>query len=82
MTFEEYYKRQVKNILDGMVKYLGEFDTMRFIYAEMSFFERWWKDQAPRTRALVKELVVDNLVDSRSAATSSRIAWKLSLAPG
>ncbi|VDO74291.1 unnamed protein product [Heligmosomoides polygyrus] len=41
-TFEEYYQSQTKHILDGMANHLGdEKKEMRFIYAEISFFELW-----------------------------------------
>lgn len=55
LTFEEYYARQTRSILDGMAKHLGEKDEMRFIYAEVSFFETWWRDQTEETRKKVKE---------------------------
>uniref|UniRef100_A0A8R1DTP1 Alpha-mannosidase n=1 Tax=Caenorhabditis japonica TaxID=281687 RepID=A0A8R1DTP1_CAEJA len=54
LTFEEYYSRQTRKILDGMAKHLGEKDEMRFIYAEISFFEMWWRDQTEETRRKVK----------------------------
>ncbi|CAO4379303.1 unnamed protein product [Caenorhabditis nigoni] len=54
MTFDEYYNRQTRNILDGMAKHLGEKDEMRFIYAEISFFETWWRDQSEEIRKKVK----------------------------
>jgi hypothetical protein len=30
---------------------------MKFIYAEMSFFERWWSQQNLRTKEQVKRLL-------------------------
>ena len=54
MTFDEYYSRQTRNILNGMAKHLGEKDEMRFIYAEISFFETWWREQSEETRKKVK----------------------------
>lgn len=59
MTFDEYYNRQTRNILDGMAKHLGEKDEMRFIYAEISFFETWWRDQTEETRKKVKQYLED-----------------------
>ncbi|CAI2353902.1 unnamed protein product [Caenorhabditis sp. 36 PRJEB53466] len=58
MTFDEYYNRQTRNILDGMARHLGEKDEMRFIYAEVSFFEKWWKDQTEEIRRKVREYLV------------------------
>ncbi|CAJ0596739.1 unnamed protein product [Cylicocyclus nassatus] len=59
-TFEQYYATQTKKILDGMYKSLSndqDFSGMRFIYAEISFFELWWKDQSEAVRAKVRELL-------------------------
>lgn len=53
-TFEGYYRDQTSKILSGMAKHLGEKDDMRFIYAEMSFLEMWWRDQTEATREKVK----------------------------
>ncbi|VDL75920.1 unnamed protein product [Nippostrongylus brasiliensis] len=54
-TFEEYYHSQAKNILNGMVNHLGEKQKdMRFIYAEMSFFEMWWREQTDEVKTKVK----------------------------
>ncbi|CAD5223595.1 unnamed protein product [Bursaphelenchus okinawaensis] len=53
-TFEGYYKAQTKNILDGMATNLAEKPDMKFIYAEMSFFELWWSEQSESTKEAVK----------------------------
>ena len=57
-TFEQYYQDQTSQILSGMAKHLGEKTDMRFIYAEISFFEMWWRQQTEETRKKVKGLVV------------------------
>ncbi|VDM84417.1 unnamed protein product [Strongylus vulgaris] len=58
-TFEQYYLSQTKKILDEMYHSLTqeEFSDMRFIYAEMSFFELWWKDQTEEIREKVRQLL-------------------------
>ncbi|CAD6193239.1 unnamed protein product [Caenorhabditis auriculariae] len=56
-TFEAYYEMQTRKILDGMAKHLGEKEGMKFIYAEMSFFELWWRDQNEETRNKVKSYI-------------------------
>ncbi|CAJ0933285.1 unnamed protein product, partial [Mesorhabditis belari] len=43
-TFEEYYNEKVKTILTGAVEGLVKNVNLRFIWSEMSFLERWWKD--------------------------------------
>ncbi|GMT09292.1 hypothetical protein PFISCL1PPCAC_589, partial [Pristionchus fissidentatus] len=56
-TFEEYFDVQTKSILDGMVTHLPVQDEMSFIYAEVSFFELWWKGIDEATRDKVKSLI-------------------------
>lgn len=41
-TFEEYYDQQTQHILNGMLKHLDAKPDLKFIYAEVSFFELWW----------------------------------------
>ncbi|PIO62550.1 glycosyl hydrolase family 38 protein [Teladorsagia circumcincta] len=64
-TFEEYYHSQTRNILDGMVKHLGEEHQkdMRFIYAEISFLEMWWRDQNDDVRKKVTQLLKDGQLE-------------------
>ncbi|KAJ1349013.1 hypothetical protein KIN20_004439 [Parelaphostrongylus tenuis] len=57
-TFEQYHLDQTSKILDGMVKHLSDATVdMRFIYAEMSFFELWWRNQTESTKSKVRELL-------------------------
>ncbi|MFH4983380.1 hypothetical protein AB6A40_010089 [Gnathostoma spinigerum] len=56
-TFEEYFHMQTKDILDLMLKHLNSQDSMRFIYAEISFFELWWRYLNDQQRAGVKTLL-------------------------
>uniref|UniRef100_A0A915L3E9 mannosyl-oligosaccharide 1,3-1,6-alpha-mannosidase n=1 Tax=Romanomermis culicivorax TaxID=13658 RepID=A0A915L3E9_ROMCU len=56
-TFDEYYKEQTKHILDGMTEKLDAESRMKFIYAEISFFERWWRDAGEEKRQKVKNLI-------------------------
>ncbi|VDO27798.1 unnamed protein product [Haemonchus placei] len=62
-TFEEYYHTQTRNILDGMARHLGLDKDMRFIYAEISFFEMWWKDQNDDVRKKVIKLLKDGIFE-------------------
>ncbi|KAK6025180.1 glycosyl hydrolase family 38 protein [Ostertagia ostertagi] len=64
-TFEEYYHSQTRDILDGMVKHLGEEQQkdMRFIYAEISFMEMWWRDQSDDVRKKVTQLLKDGQLE-------------------
>ncbi|KAI6243510.1 Alpha-mannosidase [Aphelenchoides fujianensis] len=55
-TFEEYYQEQTREILNGMLRHLTTKPDMKFIYAEMSFFELWWANLTAGEREKVKAL--------------------------
>ncbi|GMP55728.1 hypothetical protein CsSME_00020462 [Camellia sinensis var. sinensis] len=44
LTVEEYYDRQSRHILDTIVEALSKDPRCKFIWEEMSYLERWWKD--------------------------------------
>ena len=58
-TFEEYYAQQVGEILTHVVAALLRDEQRKFVWAEISFFERWYREQAAPTRASVAQLVGD-----------------------
>ena len=41
-----------------MARHLDQKENMHFIYAEMSFFEMWWREQDEQTKEKVKKLVL------------------------
>ncbi|KAI6186000.1 Glycoside hydrolase and Glycosyl hydrolases 38 domain containing protein [Aphelenchoides besseyi] len=57
-TFEDYYHDQTQHILNGMLNHLDKKKDMKFIYAEMSFFELWWSkltnDQKEKVSSYLK----------------------------
>lgn len=53
----------VQYILDTVVQALAANPDRKFIYSEMSFFERWWRQQDEDTRALVTRLVQDGQLE-------------------
>ncbi|KAI6171046.1 Alpha-mannosidase [Aphelenchoides bicaudatus] len=57
LTFEQYFDEQVRNILNGMLKHLHHKKDMKFIYAEMSFFELWWSTLNDEQREETKKFV-------------------------
>ncbi len=62
-TFDDYYYGQngssasVKKFLDNMVLSLFDKTDRTFIYVEMSFFTKWYKDQSNETKQKVKQLL-------------------------
>lgn len=44
LTVEEYYERQSRHILDTIVESLSKDIRRKFIWEEMSYLERWWRD--------------------------------------
>jgi alpha-mannosidase II len=43
-TFEDYYQSRTKGILNSVFRALDEDHNRHFIWAEISFFSRWWQD--------------------------------------
>lgn len=56
-TFEDYYMKKVKNILDNSFSAVKSDTQRRFIWAESSFFKRWYEDKSFETREEFKSLV-------------------------
>ncbi|CAK8533611.1 unnamed protein product [Lathyrus sativus] len=59
LTVEEYYDRQSRHILDTIVETLNKDSRRKFIWEEMSYLERWWRDTS--TTDVMKETFI-NLV--------------------
>ncbi|KAH7518968.1 hypothetical protein FEM48_Zijuj09G0227800 [Ziziphus jujuba var. spinosa] len=47
----------VQNVLDSVISSLFEDKNRKFIYVEMAFFQRWWRQQSKAMKLKVKELV-------------------------
>ena len=64
-TVDQYYygsnqkssKSSVQYIIDSVVLALSQNPERRFIYVEMAFFFKWWKEQSNSTKELVNKLV-------------------------
>ncbi|KRY66569.1 Alpha-mannosidase 2 [Trichinella pseudospiralis] len=52
--FDEYYSSSTKHIFENMIETLSQKSEMKFIYAEMSFFEKWWREVDMAKRMLTK----------------------------
>jgi alpha-mannosidase II len=56
-TFERYYQKDVSHILSGVLTQLWADRSRRFIWAEISFFKRWWVTQNFNNRERFKTIV-------------------------
>ncbi|WJX77074.1 alpha-mannosidase [Trifolium repens] len=56
----------VQNVLDSVISSLLEDQNRKFIYVEMAFFQRWWRQQSKAKKLKVKELVNSGQLSSNS----------------
>ena len=56
-TVDEYYEEQVRYIYDTVVAALLQNPARRFIFVEVAFFMRWWREQGEDVRSSVRTLV-------------------------
>ncbi|XP_057972357.1 alpha-mannosidase 2 [Malania oleifera] len=57
LTVEEYYERQSRHILDTVVDTLSKDSRRKFIWEEMSYLERWWRDASDSRKETFTQLV-------------------------
>ncbi|XP_042497118.1 alpha-mannosidase 2-like [Macadamia integrifolia] len=57
LTVEEYYVQQTRRILDTIVDTLSKDTRRKFIWEEMSYLERWWRDSSEDKREAFLNLV-------------------------
>lgn len=60
----------VQNVLDSMVHALLADKNRKFIYVEMAFFKRWWRDQSEAIQDVVKKLVSSGQLEFINGAMS------------
>ncbi|KAG6541622.1 hypothetical protein Mapa_017015 [Marchantia paleacea] len=56
-TVEEYYQERSKSILSTIVSSLKKDTRRKFIWEEMSYLERWWRDASETEKGDFKHLV-------------------------
>lgn len=56
-TFDKYYAEQTQHILHSMVSKLQEDPRRRFLWAEVSFFAKWWGNISAQKKAAVRRPV-------------------------
>lgn len=54
-TFDEYYQRSTKMILENMLRHLEHNEKMRFIWAEISYFQKWYDSLSNEHKQMVKK---------------------------
>uniref|UniRef100_UPI00398EEFB9 alpha-mannosidase 2x isoform X3 n=1 Tax=Pristiophorus japonicus TaxID=55135 RepID=UPI00398EEFB9 len=62
-TFDKYYQDQTQHILNNMVLKLQEDARRRFIWAEISFFSKWWDNIDTQKRAAVRRLAANGQLE-------------------
>lgn len=45
-TFENYYKTEVKEIMDTVIENLSRNESLKFTWCETSFLKRYWTDES------------------------------------
>lgn len=53
-TFDKYYMEQTQHILNSMASKLQEDPRRRFLWAEVSFFAKWWDNISAQKKAAVR----------------------------
>lgn len=56
-TFDDYFRSQTSGIITSVVNSLAKDKRRKFIWAEISYFEWWWREQSPKMRNVAKKLV-------------------------
>ncbi|XP_072138239.1 alpha-mannosidase 2x isoform X1 [Mobula birostris] len=62
-TFDKYYFDQTQHILNNMLPKLQEDPKRRFIWAEISFFSKWWDNIDTQKRAAVRRLAANGQLE-------------------
>eukprot|EP01018_Ginkgo_biloba_P022636 Gb_26182 [translate_table: standard] len=57
LTVEEYYLQRTRHILDTIIRALLKDSRRKFIWEEMSYLERWWRDASALDREKLIKLV-------------------------
>ena len=63
-TFEQYFRGQTRHILNNMLKFLPDNPSMKFIWAETSYFAFWWDTLTSQIdKNTVKKLLADGQLE-------------------
>jgi hypothetical protein len=56
------YLASVQFIFDSAITELSKDPSRHFTFCEISFFSRWWYEQTPKTKALVKTMIASGQI--------------------
>ncbi|XP_055903660.1 alpha-mannosidase 2 isoform X2 [Eupeodes corollae] len=62
-TFDAYYEHDTKHILSNMLRHLKENPDMKFIWAEISYFSRFFEGLGQNSKMETKKLVQNHQLD-------------------
>lgn len=62
-TFDDYFRDQTQHILNNMVIKLQEDSKRKFVWAEISYFSKWWDGLDSQKKDAVKRLVEDGQLE-------------------
>ncbi|CAN0924413.1 Alpha-mannosidase 2 [Linum grandiflorum] len=57
LTVDEYYEKQSRHILDTIVETLSKDARRKFIWEEISYLEKWWRDASQENKTSFTGLV-------------------------
>ena len=62
-TFDDYFQSQTKQILSTVIQALSKDPRRKFIWAEISYFEWWWREQTPQVQQMTKILIANKQLE-------------------
>ncbi|ODN03448.1 Alpha-mannosidase 2 [Orchesella cincta] len=62
-TFERYFSDQTKHILNHMLDNLSKDEKVKFIWAEISYFNMWWNELSEKDKMRVKKIVANRQLE-------------------
>mmetsp|Transcript_83 Transcript_83/g.95 ORF Transcript_83/g.95 Transcript_83/m.95 type:complete len:1276 (+) Transcript_83:55-3882(+) len=62
-TFDVYFRSQTKGILDTIYNALKKDKRRKFIWAEISYFEWWWREQPKHVQETMTQIINDGQLE-------------------
>ena len=74
VTVDEYYRDEVRDIINTVVTSLDKDPARKFMYVEQAFFQRWWREQNETRRALAQRLVATKQLEFVNGGWSMHVS--------